>query len=516
MLNPSHGGAEQEPGSPAPGSPGVGPLGERGTPTWRGAALEAAAPGAPPRGDLEASRRPSDEGLLEDPAPPAPRAGGAVGVWTSLLGRLRGQSTFTGMDGRALEQVALITVSTILMSVCHTVLGPVLPVYAQQFELEQYGTLAAGATISVFAVGRLLANIPAGHLADTYGRKAMLVWGPALTAFGMLMSGYAGSYPALLFWRFFTGVGSSIQMTGSQLFLGDISQKSNRARVMGTNQAAALLGVSVGPALGGLLASAWSITAPFTVTAGLAALAAVYGHLRLPETHPGMQAPGGGDKGPAGPGAPGPGPGPGAPAPSRREVVWQLLASPPFLCIMAVNATLFMSANGGRAVLMPLYGTHALGWSMAEVGALFSAMAVVNMAGLLPASWAADKVGRAKIIVPGLGVMGLGLLLASQTSSPALFAAAMVVYAAGQTVSGSAPTAYAMDIMPEKARGAALGVYRSAGDVGLLLGPAVLGLVSDWASVQAGFVANGATLLACAAAFQVLSRSRGGQDHRSS
>ncbi len=46
------------------------------------------------------------------------------------------------------------------------------------------GAAAVGSTISVYAVARLMMNLPAGVLADRYGRKPLLVWGPAVTALG--------------------------------------------------------------------------------------------------------------------------------------------------------------------------------------------------------------------------------------------------------------------------------------------------------------------------------------------
>ena len=49
-------------------------------------------------------------------------------------------------------------------------------------------------------------------------------------------------------------------------------------------QAAALLGGLLGPAVGGILADAVGIRAPFTFTGAAAAGAALYGFLRLPET----------------------------------------------------------------------------------------------------------------------------------------------------------------------------------------------------------------------------------------
>ena len=49
-------------------------------------------------------------------------------------------------------------------------------------------------------------------------------------------------------------------------------------------QAASLMGGLVGPAVGGLLADAAGLRAPFTLTGCAALAAAVYGWVRLPET----------------------------------------------------------------------------------------------------------------------------------------------------------------------------------------------------------------------------------------
>ena len=46
------------------------------------------------------------------------------------------------------------------------------------------GATAVGITMSVYALARLVMNLPAGLLADRHGRKPLLVWGPAVTAFG--------------------------------------------------------------------------------------------------------------------------------------------------------------------------------------------------------------------------------------------------------------------------------------------------------------------------------------------
>ena len=50
------------------------------------------------------------------------------------------------------------------------------------------GAAAVGATLTVYATARLLMNIPAGLLADRFGRRPLLVWGPAITAAGAAIS----------------------------------------------------------------------------------------------------------------------------------------------------------------------------------------------------------------------------------------------------------------------------------------------------------------------------------------
>jgi MFS family permease len=53
---------------------------------------------------------------------------------------------------------------------------------------------------------------------------------------GMIGCGLSGTFNQLLLWRWVTGIGSSLQMAGSQLFLADISQTDNRAQYLGANQ----------------------------------------------------------------------------------------------------------------------------------------------------------------------------------------------------------------------------------------------------------------------------------------
>ena len=50
---------------------------------------------------------------------------------------------------------------------------------------------------------------------------------------GEIGVGWAPSFAALVFWRAVTGVGSSVQYAGRELYLADISRVGNRGRTLG-------------------------------------------------------------------------------------------------------------------------------------------------------------------------------------------------------------------------------------------------------------------------------------------
>ena len=98
--------------------------------------------------------------------------------------------------------------------------------------------LLALKAFSMFALARLILNIPLGLLSDRYGRRILLIGGPIVTAIGMIGSGLSMSIEVLLAWRFVAGAGSAMYMTGAMIYLTDISTPETRARFIGTNQGA--------------------------------------------------------------------------------------------------------------------------------------------------------------------------------------------------------------------------------------------------------------------------------------
>lgn len=386
------------------------------------------------------------------------------------------------------EQLLMISISTVLVMAGQGVIAPVLPLFAEEFGV---GAAAIGLTLSFFALARLILNVPLGVLSDRYGRRMLLITGPLVTAIGMVGSGMSGSIEVLLAWRFVAGAGSAMYMTGAQIYLTDISTPENRARFIGTNQGALLFGTSMGPAVGGLLAEVWGIRVPFYVVGAAALIATVYAYTRLPETRHLAQA----------------APPPRAPVDGEKQRrPWlQFVLSRDFFAVSWVTLMVFFTRTASRQTIMPLMAVASFGMGAGTLGVLFTVMSVVNLVLIPPAAMIADRFGRKAAIVPSGLTVAVGLAIMAVSPNLAVFVGGAMVLALGTSIAGPAPAAYAADIAPPHLRGLAMGLYRSSGDIGFLIGPIILGLVADASDYSWALWLN-AVLIATASLFFLTAR----------
>ena len=57
-------------------------------------------------------------------------------------------------------------------------------------------------------------------------------------------------------------------------------------------------------------------------------------------------------------------------------------------------------------------------------------------------------------------------------------------------MAGPAPAAFVVDITPQEITGIAMSMYRTAGDVGFVIGPPILGYIADKHGLGASLTAN--------------------------
>ena len=352
-------------------------------------------------------------------------------------------------------------------------LTPVMAFYAKGFGVAEW---AVGLMITVFAAGRLLADIPAGYAAQRFGLGLLLWAGPALAAGGSLLGALAGSYPELLAGRLLQGVGSGVYMTAATVFCAQAGGRALRGKIMAMFQGALLVGAALGPVTGGLVADLAGPPGPFLLSAVVGAATAVLTRRTLAQP----QA----DAGAA-----------GSEAPPKGALIALLLIAP-FLCVLLVNFGIFMTRTAAQWQMIPLLAAARFGMTPGDIGLAITLSALANLAMLPLAGVVVDAVPRALVIVVSTLGAAAALAVIALSASPAAFWLAMAAMGALTGLGGPAVAAFAVDVAPEDAQGPAMGVMRFAGDIGYLLGPLSLGALVDVALVDhAGAILVNAGLL---------------------
>jgi MFS family permease len=359
--------------------------------------------------------------------------------------------------------------------------GSVLPVLPRYIHgpLDS-GDLAVGLVIGAYAITGLLLRPVAGRLADTRGRKQIVLAGAVLVALSGLLYLPSLGLAGLIFARLLLGAGEGAVYTAGSAWIVDLAPEQRRGQVLGLYGLAVWGGLSVGPLVGELLldlgnyTTVWIFAAVLPVLGALGALVArdPFVPLEHAEPHPLIA-----------PEAVGPG-------------FAIALASMGYAAI-ATFIVLHLEARG-------------IGHG-ATVFAAFAAMLVLTrlVLGHLP-----DRVGAAPVaIVATLGeAVGLVLIAVAQTLPVALLGG--LAMGAAFSLLNPALMLIALGRVSQQARGAAMGTYTAFFDAGVGIGAPLAGLVAALAGYEAAFFFAAAVCVGSALMVLVRLRPRASEARR--
>ncbi len=363
------------------------------------------------------------------------------------------------LRGAARPAEAALYLMAFLMQLGMGIMAPVLPEVKETFAVS---AAEVSLTISAFGFARLLVDLPAGLFVDRVRPTVLFLTATALIALGGLAGWQATSFTVIIAARAVMGAGSAISMITSQYILSRLAGPQNRGRLLGTYQAALLAGGSLSPAIGGAVAvlAGWRSSFLFCALTALLAFASVVA------TRQGTARPGTSEG--------------GGRAPRARPEAARLRSRAFFNVLIAdlITFVLFFHAGGFQGTVVPLIGGVRLGLDAGTIGLAIGVGTVVRFAASIGGGDLSDRFGRRSVLVPGLLLMGVGVLGFNYVDSFALYVGVIVVMALGR-FGNSIPTALIVDQLPAHLWGRAMGINRFVGDLGAALGPLALGWIVD-------------------------------------
>jgi multidrug resistance protein len=344
------------------------------------------------------------------------------------------------------------------------IVSPVLTIYAQSFGVSIF---LAGMAITVYSVGRLVMDFPAGLLADKIGRRPLMIVGTALIALCAFLNATADNFWLFLFYRFIQGMGASMWMTSRTTLLADILKPEERGRVLGYFQSFQTIGQAAGPTIGGFIATWYGAQANFYFYAATGVVSLVLTYMFIKETESGKAHSG--------------------ELAFPKDLTLRLIKNKGFVFASIASATAFFIVSGIRQDILPFYAAEVAGLGPAEIGMILSVATLANLFLTIPIGYGIDLIGRKPIVVFGLAVSGISMLLFPQFTSFTLLCGVSFIMGIGTSGMQQAPLAMATDATIGEPRGTSMGIFRFFGDIGSLLGPLLLGAVADGFGLSAPF-----------------------------
>ncbi len=296
----------------------------------------------------------------------------------------------TQASRRALTFI-LLTVT--LDSMGMGILVPVTPKLILELSGEGLAKAAlyGGWLTAAFAAMQFMAGPILGSVSDHVGRRPVLL--ASLAAFGLsyVLMGFAPTLIWVFAAQLLTGLFGATPATAGA-YIADVTPEKDRTRHFGSIAAAFGLGLILGPALGGILAT-YGTRVPFFVAALLSFATVTYGVLVLRESLPPER---------------------------RRPFSWRranpigatsVLTRTSHVTMLLVAVFFQRVATNALPATWPYFTMQEYGWSPRQVGyslAAYGAATVVMQAGFL--RWLDAKVGTRKVALLGLSLLALGFV----------------------------------------------------------------------------------------------------------
>lgn len=389
------------------------------------------------------------------------------------------------------RNILLIALLMLLTSLATNLISPVWPIYIRGLGASM---TELGFIFSLSNAAGALLQVPSGLLSDRYGRRKLHALGTLMAIFPPVLYAFARSSAELIPWVLLSGAAVGLYFPLRFSIVADETGVEQRAKAYSWVNVAFLIGPTIGPSIGGLIADAYGIRASFFATATLLAvsftLTISIGETRNPSSVPHSRR--------------------------RGATLSPWFVSVPLLAVFAVNAVQGV-AIGLFSPVTPIFVTTLFPVDLTFVGVLFAVgFGLSSLLGQLPGGRLAGRWNRRSLIVAS--IMASAPFFALFSSSRTILELFVYMSLANGILALSWPAlqALTMDMTPSGSWGFVNGVTASGFWGGMTVGSMLSGIIWDTMGMNAPYYASGLAILGSALPALLLTNRPGGRDLASS
>lgn len=346
--------------------------------------------------------------------------------------------------------------------------GAVTPLVALS-AIDRGATPGTAALITgLLGIGQLLADLPAGWVAERLGEKWSIIVACLIDVVMLSSVSFTHSLLHLAIATFATGITGAVFGLARQTYLTVAVPLQYRARALSSLGGVFRIGGLVGPLVGAVVVATFGLPKAYLFAAAMSLLAAIV-TLTLPDLSTEAH---------------------GENAPQGAGMFTVLRDSLGILLTQGVGALVIMLTRSARQAIIPLW-CQAHGISPAGTSLVYSISMAFDVALFFFGGSLMDRFGRVWVAAPAMIVMGVGLALLPLTHHVGTIIAVACLLGLGNGISSGVVMTLGSDASPAVGRTKFLAGWRLLSDAGNALGPLAIAAVATLATLGAASVMLG-------------------------